>query len=320
MDVFVDGVKRGETPLPLDIPPGKEVLLEVRRGGAWGYKKIAAGPPGEKKRIVIPVEDVFYKVAYIKGGSFMMGRNDGAPDERPAHRVSLDGFFIGVREVTRGEFGKFVSETGYGPNAGKSKSCWVFQNGLTLKEGASWKKNPGSLSGDLSPVTCVSWEDANAFAGWLSRKTGKLYRLPTEAEWEFAATAWERRGPHQEELTALKPPPKFNYCDQNCGASWAGDGDDGFVSVAPVQSYQPDTTGLYDMSGNVWEWCKDWYWREYYQKSPERNPQGPLSKSLKVVRGGSWLYPAGEAESQNRSFFERDFKSSDLGFRLVREL
>jgi formylglycine-generating enzyme required for sulfatase activity len=169
----------------------------------------------------------------------------------------------------------------------------------------SWR-NPGFPQTDDHPVVCVSWNDAQAFLHRLSRKPEKTFRLPTEAEWEYAA----RSGGKRYKYSWGNGSPSGNIRDEalkraypQAKGQWQGY-DEGFVYTAPVGSFSPNELGLYDMSGNVWEWCQDWYEQDYYARSPKDNPAGPGSGEYRVVRGGSWsAVPRGvRAANRNRGW------------------
>ena len=191
---------------------------------------------------------------------------DVAKTETPAHKVFLDAFYIDVYEVTNAQYKKFVDATGY-------------------KEPDSW--NSSKLNAPNQPVVRVSWYDASAYAKWAGK------RLPTEAEWEKAA----RGGlPGKRYTWGDTWPPTGragNFCDESYRKideqNHIIDGyDDGYAYSAPVGSFAPNRYGLYDMAGNVYEWCYDWYDAAYYTQSPNRNPTGPTFGEGHVIRGGSW--------------------------------
>lgn len=191
------------------------------------------------------------RMVLVPSGEFQMGAPVGANRERPAHKVYLDAFYMDKREVTNALYGRFVRETGY-----KAPKCW---------DDPEWNVPD-------RPVVGVSWYDAKAYAEWAGE------RLPTEAEWEKAA----RGGLEEQEY------PWGNEFARGY-ANYAGvDGRDRWENISPVGRFPPNGYGLYDMSGNVWEWCADWYDKDYYMSSPIRNPLGPGSGTYRVVRGGGW--------------------------------
>lgn len=293
-------------------------------------------------------------MVWIPEGTFQMGADDSAfPDSRPMHKVALDGFWMDEHEVTNAEFAKFVQATGYitvaerqlnpadfpgvpvenvVPGSGvfmPTSQAVSLDNPLQwwrYVPGASWRQPQGpesSVQGQPNkPVVQVSYEDAAAYAKW----AGKW--LPTEAEWEYAAQG----GRGQQKYywgNELKPEGRWvaniyqgSFPDKNTG-------EDGFVGVAPVKSYPANPYGLYDMDGNVWEWCSDYYRPDYYQMSPAKNPPGPTNSFdpdepgavKRVQRGGSFLcsdqycvrYKPG-----SRGKGEYTSASDNLGFRCVK--
>ncbi|MDB5240661.1 MAG: sulfatase-modifying factor protein [Spirosoma sp.] len=292
-------------------------------------------------------------MVWIPGGTFTMG-SDEFPDARPVHAVTVDGFWMDEHEVTNADFERFVKATNYVtvserplnpadyPGVAANQlvpGSAVFTppdqnvsltNPLqwwTYVKGASWK-HPGGPQTTISgrekwPVVHVSYEDAVAYARW----SGK--RLPTEAEWEFAAKGGKGNRIYYWG-NELKPAGKWvaniyqgNFPDHNTA-------EDGFSNAAPVKSFSPNPYGVFDLDGNVWEWCADLYRPDYYSKSPTANPQGPTDSYdpdepgtvKRVQRGGSFLcsdqycirYKAG-----SRGKGEVTSGSNNLGFRCVKE-
>jgi len=290
---------------------------------------------------------------WIGGGEFLMGA-DEFPDSRPMHRVSVDGFYMDEHEVTNAEYAAFVKATNYktvaerplnpadypGVPADKlvpgsavftpTKTQVSLDNPLqwwNYVPGADWSHPEGPASSTKGrenyPAIHISYEDAAAYAKWAGK------RLPTEAEWEFAAQGG--KGNHTYYWgDQLKPGNKWvaniyqgNFPDKNTS-------EDGYTGAAPVKSFPPNPYGLYDMDGNVWEWCEDLYRPDYYTKSPKDNPKGPSDSYdpdepgavKRVQRGGSFLcsddycirYKAG-----SRGKGEVTSGSNNLGFRCVKD-
>ncbi|MEI6945692.1 formylglycine-generating enzyme family protein [Paraflavisolibacter sp. H34] len=304
-------------------------------------------------------------MVWIKGGEYVMGAsdNEGRRDEYPQHRVQVDGFWMDATEVTNAQFRKFVDATGYVTTAEKAPDWEELKKQLPAgtpkpddsllvaaslvftppaqavpltdytrwwrwQQGADWQhpQGPGSnLEGrEAYPVVHLSWEDANAYARWAGK------RLPTEAEWEFAARGGLSGQPYSWGREAVETGrAKAN--------TWQGTfpvkntARDGFAGLAPVGQFLPNGYGLYDMAGNVWEWCSDWYREDYYRQSPgqpARNPRGPATSldpqepytPKRVIRGGSFLCHASYCASYRvsaRMKTSPDSGSEHTGFRCV---
>lgn len=236
---------------------------------------------------------------FIKGGCYQMGDSvgEGDPNERPAHEVCLSDFYIGQHEVTNGQFKKFRPQH----NSGKSLDI--------------------NLDEEKQPVANVSWEDAVAFSQWLSQTSGQTYRLPTEAEWEYAA----RSGSNQSRFWGNNPDEACTYANvadltaKERREKWtAFSCNDGYAVSAPVGSFKPNGNGLFDMLGNVWEWCEDVYNSEAYHKLPKDNPLYGGSGEYRVMRGGGWSNGPLGIRSSHRVGLSPDFGHHSLGFRLVK--
>jgi formylglycine-generating enzyme required for sulfatase activity/tRNA A-37 threonylcarbamoyl transferase component Bud32 len=253
--------------------------------------------------------------------------------ETPRHHVRLSRpFLLGVHEVTIGQFGEFVQATGYGTRTendprggfGWSAGTWA------QKREFNWR-NPGFPQSDDHPVSNVSWEDAAAFCRWLSEKENKKYRLPTEAEWEFACragtTTWYSSGDRDETLRLVANVADASLRERHPPVEWAESWNDGYVFTAPVGSFEPNAFGLHDMHGNVWEWCADWYDPAYYRRTGSVDPPGPTYspqraglESYRVFRGGGWDNYPGFCRSADRySSHSPLLRTSWAGFRVVRE-
>ena len=201
---------------------------------------------------VITVGNVTFTMVRVEGGTFQMGAtneqgSDAGDDEKPAHQVTLSPYYIGETEVTQ--------------------ALWEAVMG----------SNPSNFKGSNRPVEQVSWDDCQEFIQKLNQKTGKKFRLPTEAEWEYAA-----RGGNKSQ--------GYKYSGSNKLKKVAWFDDNSSSQTHDVKTKQANELGLYDMSGNVWEWVQDW--KGEYPSSAQSNPIGPSSGSLRVIRGGCWFFPA----------------------------
>ncbi len=214
--------------------------------------------------------------------------------EGPQHHVTLSPFYIMDREVTNAQYGRFLAATGH-----PAPPYWLDRN----------------LNAPEQPVVGVSWHDAVAFAAWLSSTTGMTYRLPTEAEWEAAA----RGG------LVAQPFPWGDALPDNRGRFLANFNpnpyeQDGYRYSAPVGSFPPNGYALFDMAGNVAEWCLDWYDPQAYENRPSANPTGPPTGTAKVLRGGSWYSRARDLRCAARQFAPPCQTDGFIGFRLVRPI
>ena len=269
----------------------------------------------------------------IKGGLFRMGSRTSETrrdSDEAQHDMSVKDFELGQTEVTVGEFQRFVDATGYRTdaekNAGDKEGCYIaYREGSEWKfgyrAGYSWKTPPFKQSDD-HPVVCVSWNDAQAYVKWLSQQTGQTYRLPTEAEWEYAA----RAGTTTVRYWGDDPDQTCQYAnvyDQSSkranGFGWeAHSCDDGWVQTAPVGRFKPNGWKLYDMLGNVWEWTCSAYAKDYdgsEVKCTDIDTFGPLA-----VRGGGWDDLPVWVRSASRLRLVPTDRNLYLGFRLARSL
>jgi formylglycine-generating enzyme required for sulfatase activity len=219
------------------------------------------------------------ELVQVKGGCFKMGDTfgDGVWQEKPEHEVCVNDFFIGKYVVTQAQYKKIT-----GKNPSEFPNC-----------------------GPDCPVENVSKKDADTFINKLNRISGKKYRLPTEAEWEYTA----RSGGQNEKWAGTSSP------DDLGAYAWFTDNSE--LKIHPVGSRRPNGLGIYDMSGNVWQWCSDWYNDNYYSKSPKDNPKGIKSGFMHVVRGGSWNSASGDIRVSNREAYVPGYKDRATGFRLV---
>jgi formylglycine-generating enzyme required for sulfatase activity len=249
-----------------------------------------------------------------------------AADESPLHRVRLDGFYMYRTEVTNAQFQTFVSATGYKTQAEKEGFGYVWNGKEWEKmEGADWRHPLGKQSSITDkmnhPVLQVSWNDAQAYCNWAG------VRLPTEAEWEYAARGgntglngkprhtfvWGDEYPRRREANVVDESFKRKY-----GNFVIFDGyDDGYAETSPVGSFAPNGFGLFDMAGNALEWCADWYDENYYAKSPSVNPQGASSGQYRVLRGGSWYADPLDVRVADRLRLAPDYRLNYVGSRCV---
>jgi formylglycine-generating enzyme required for sulfatase activity len=243
------------------------------------------------------------KMVMIPSGTFRMGdiQGGGRSNEQPVHSVHVDSFAMGVYEVTVAQFRQFVNATGYQTDAEKKGSCYSYANGRKWVNGANWR-NPGFSQDDTHPVVCVSFHDAKAYTDWLSEQTGHQYRLPTEAEWEYAA----RAGTITKYWWGNNIGSNRANCNSNCG--------DSYQYTAPVGSFAANPFGLYDTVGNTWEWTCSQYESSYSGKE-----QRCADNAGRFVRhGGSWLNDATRTRSAARYWNDPAGRIDSDGFRLAR--
>ena len=224
------------------------------------------------------VNGVQFRMKYVEGGTFMMGASgddsEASDDEKPAHKVTLDSYYIAETLVTQ--------------------ELWQAVMG----------NNPSKFKGDIHrPVETVSWNDCHEFVKKLNRLTGKKFSLPTEAQWEYAARGGMKSKGY-----------KFSGSNNLGVVAWY-DGNSG-SETHPVAQKQSNELGLYDMTGNVWEWCQDWFDSNYYANSPQNNPQGPSSGDYRVLRGGSWGNVPGDCHVSFRFKVNSGNRGSRGGLRL----
>lgn len=300
-DVYIDGVKRGVTPLAVSLSFGNHDV-ELRRDGKTTKKTIAVSQSGTANVLHLAfgltpqwqagispstkqiLQRLIDNMVQVEGGTFRMGSSY----EKPIHRVTLSDFCIGKYEVTQEEWEAVMGN------------------------------NPSKFKGANKPVERVSWNDCQEFIKKLNDLTGLQFRLPTEAEWEYAA-----RGGNKSQ--------GYKYSGSNTigEVAWYYDNSS---STQPVGTKAPNELGLYDMSGNVWEWCSDWYSSSYYSSSPTTNPTGPATGSSHVSRGGAtgsfrvdfrdgrWFSRADHCRVAFRDGDSPDDSRGIIGFRLALSL
>ena len=240
---------------------------------------INGGGESEDSNQTFTVNGVSFDMIAVEGGTFTMGAtaeqaSDAYSDEKPTHQVTLSSYYIGKTEVTQ--------------------ELWQAVMG----------SNPSGFSGANLPVEKVSWEDCQIFIAILNELTGKYFRLPTEAEWEYAA-----RGGSKSQ--------GYKYSGSNTVDDVAWYPSNSSSKTHPVATKAPNELGIYDMSGNVLEWCRDWYSSSYYSSSSQYNPTGPASGSRRVYRGGSWGSSARLCRISYRDYNGPSYRFYNLGLRLA---
>ena len=290
-NVRVELSRKKQTPWELSSLKGEFYFRPGKAGSAPEAGEMDAAPARNDYAMARPPapdrsrDDAFtdpvtgMEMIFVKGGCFQMGDTVGGgdADEKPVHEVCVSDFYIGKYEVTQGQWQKIM-----GNNPSHFSSC-----------------------GDNCPVEQVSWNDTQEYIRKLSSQSVKSYRLPTEAEWEYAA----RSGGKNEKWAGTGSESSlgdYAWYNANSGSK-----------THPVGQKQPNGLGLHDMTGNVWEWCNDWYGDKYYSQSDRDNPQGPSSGSSRVIRGGSWGAIAARARAALRDWIGPGARGSDLGFRLA---
>ncbi len=265
----------------------------------------ADNPPGPKTLAPITVRGATFEIVRIPAGEFFMGSEEGR--EKPRHRVSVPAFDLGRTEVTVKQFRAFVEATDYRTDAEKEGWTWICC--WSRRDGVDWRSQ-GFPQSDDDPVVALSWHDAVAFCKWLAAEAGQEYRLPSEAEWEYAA----RAGTDAEYPAGLEQ------------AAWYKHNSEG--KTHPVGRKQPNAWGLYDMLGNAWEWVAD-VWSESYSGAPAdgsaRLDGGTGHKSFapgdgRVLRGGAWGLPGTALRFAERPPFGSHERCNNSGFRIARSV
>ena len=265
-----------------------------------------------------------FGMALIPGGSFMMGDADGQDMEKPVHEVELDAFYMDTHEVTLEEFATFVDVTSYVTDAETNDGSIIWNGeGWEKTEGMHWRfdaaGNAHTAEESNQPVTHLSWNDANGYCEWAGR------RLPTEAEWEYAARGGEEGYKFAWGNEPLGTEVVANVSDENfvkVVTTWPyTEGyDDGYTFGAPVGSFAPNSFGLYDMSGNAWEWCADYFDAEYYSRSSNKNPRNDDPNERRVMRGNSWDGRPGLMRASRRTSDLQSNSYADTGFRCAKDI
>ena len=281
-EIYVDGTLAGHSPLDVSMGYGRHAVKAIRNGKSV-EKSFDVRENGGESSITffgnqtITVNGVSFEMVYVEGGTFDMGAtteqgSDAENDEKPVHSVTLSDYYIGRCEVTQ--------------------ELWEAVMG----------SNPSLFKGAQYPVECVSWNDCQNFIKKLNSLTGRTFRLPTEAEWEYAARGGNKSLHY-----------KYSGSGNIGNVAWYDDNSGS--STHAVGTKSPNEFGIYDMSGNVWEWCSDW--KGGYSAGAQTNPQGPSSGSFRVLRGGSWDYDAGYCRVSCRDDDDPYYSDNFIGLRLV---
>ena len=318
-EVFIDGVSYGATRLTTSLPKGFHDI-EIRKRGYKSYKAridlrkaqtinanlvkvpepvVAEVTAAPEQPVTAPVASIVNKtssasIVVIPAGKFKMGdiNGNGLANERPVvEKTIANSFAMQSKEVSVGEYEQFVANTGYKTEAEKDRGCAYYLNGEPVWEATLNWRNPGFDQESDFPAVCLTYNDAKAYADWLSGQTGQLFRLPNEVEWEYAA----RAGKETEYPWGNEIGKNLANCGW-CGSEWSN------RSAAPTVSFSPNAFGLYDTVGNVWEWTN--------KKS---------GQSDVAVRGGAWNFAPSLARVSTRLILAPDFRANYIGFRLVRE-
>jgi formylglycine-generating enzyme required for sulfatase activity len=290
------------------------MMAMVKRAGVFSVV-LALSVPAAPARVaaeVLTEPRAGMDFILVRGGSYRMGdfTGRGLAQELPAHAVAVTDFYLGRTEVTVAQFRAFAEATGYrteAEQAGGVTDIDTVMMAMVKRAGISWS-NPGFPQDDRGPVVWVTWNDAAEYTRWLAQATDKPYRLPTEAEWEFAAR------------------------DRGLDLPWSGTADPeragGFVwsvensggTPHPVGEKAPNALGFHDLCGNVWEWCLDR--QAPYQGGGELvlNPTGPAEGQFRALRGGSWRVVRGIARTTYRNGYRPDYSHSSIGFRVALEI
>lgn len=282
--------------------------------------------PSKKSEIATPAkstsDQLFMSMAFIKGGTFQMGdtRDEGASIERPVHQVSVSDFSMGKYEVTVSQFRDFIDATGHQTDAEKGDWSYIWDGSKWDKRaGINWRhdtegklRNPSEYN---HPVIHVSWNDAIEFCEWLSKKENKNYRLPTDAEWEYAAGGGSDNRTRFGNGKDILKPNEANF----------NGNEDRKKDYSEVGEYRGETTrvgtfssnrfGLFDMTGNVSEWCQNWHGT--YTTDSQQNPTGASVGLFRVLRGGSWFDAPRFSRVAHRSFNTPDYRNNYFGFRVL---
>lgn len=259
--------------------------------------------------------DTCPEMVVIPAGQFVQGSpraGERQANEGPSRLVAIDYMLaISRYEITRAQFARFAADTGH-----TGAGCKTYDGSWEMDDGSSWQ-SPGFDQNDAHPATCISWNDAQAYIGWLNKKSGRTYRLLSASEWEYAAKAGSASG-----ADPTRACESANVADRSTGVAYPGwdifDCQDNYVHTSPVGSFQANAFGLHDMIGNVFEWVTD-CWNNSYVDAPSDGAAWVDGDcGYRVLRGGSWFTPPGYVRPAFRNRFDSDYRSSSFGFRVAR--
>ena len=273
----------------------------------------------ENKQVVtsedFTVNGVTFKMIHVEGGTYTMGSNEEVfvvlPEptcvanpkdfelENPAHEVTISSFYIGQTEVTQE---LWIAVMGFNPSYFNSTGNPDYESSHEFDYGTNLQR----------PVEHVSWDDCQVFINKLNQLTGKNFRLPTEAEWEYAARGGNKSQGH--EYSGSKDFYGVAWCIDNIPTTKK---DSQKYGTQPVATKKSNELGIYDMSGNVIEWCNDYWDESYYKSSPKKDPKGPKKGKYRISRGGGWGGPGQLSKVNDRAYFEPTERGRALGFRLA---
>jgi formylglycine-generating enzyme required for sulfatase activity len=331
---YLDGTYVGTTPDEIKRLDEGRYTVEIRKKGYKDSIKTVTVRAGKAERIYVELAAVDtadilgMEFVYIPPGTFMMGSPSGErgrDDDETQHRVTVTkGFHMQTTKVTVGQWRAFAEDSGYRSEAEKGDGAYVWLDGKWEKKAGYYWDNPGFEQTDTHPVTCVSWNDTQAFITWLNEKGDKTYRLPTEAEWEYAC----RAGTKTARFWGDDPDDACKYANVTDLTEWNGkhwitkhNCNDEHWFPAPSVSFRSNPWGLYDMLGNVWEWCEDrCEWKGKVVTDTCRDGViDPINSggSFRVIRGGSWHSVPRSVRCAFRSSYHPDYRPGNLGFRLV---
>jgi len=308
---------------------GLAFLLPIVRG-----VDVAKESSSDKNLTLDLGQNVTMQMKWIPAGEFLTSKPSddvmGSP-AAPKIKVAITKpFYMASTEVTRGQFEAFVSQSGYRTEA-EARGWGTYWDKASKSNkpipGRDWR-HPGYEQDSDHPVACVTWNDANRFCHWLGEKTGRHVRMPTEAEWEYACRAgtttrfqwgdkadaakgWCNLTDETLRQALMKSvPPGITSDNPIC--SWS----DGYAFTSPAGRFKPNAWGLFDMHGNLWEWCADWQGNAYPGDGSSVDPHGPINGTKRVIRGGCWAEPPMFARSLSRVGWEPDNADFGVGFRV----